>query len=152
MKTLLVPVDGSKNSLRALKYAAAQSRHCPVTLHIVNVEPPLDDYGMVRAYISRRQYEMVAMARAGALQYPRGRRQHAGRDRRPGPPPEMRFDRDGHPRDDRVRQPGVGVGCEQGRASRQRPGHSGEVSSNGGAAASTGPSKARICTQCEPSQ
>lgn len=67
MKTLLVPVDGSKNSLRALKYAAAQSRHCPVTLHIVNVEPPLDDYGMVRAYISRRQYEMVAMARAGRI-------------------------------------------------------------------------------------
>jgi nucleotide-binding universal stress UspA family protein len=39
MLTLLVPVDGSKNSLRAVKYAAAQSKHCPVTLHIVNVEP-----------------------------------------------------------------------------------------------------------------
>jgi len=50
MLTLLVPVDGSKNSLRAVKYAAAQSKHCPVTLHILNVEPPLDDYGMVRAY------------------------------------------------------------------------------------------------------
>ena len=67
MLTLLVPVDGSKNSLRAVKYAAAQSKHCPVTLHIVNVEPPLDDYGMVRAYLSRRQHDKAVMARAARI-------------------------------------------------------------------------------------
>jgi nucleotide-binding universal stress UspA family protein len=67
MRTLLVPVDGSKNALRAVRYAAAQSRHGPVTLHIVNVEPPLDDYGMVRAYISRRQHENAVMARAAGI-------------------------------------------------------------------------------------
>jgi len=67
MLTLLVPVDGSKNSLRAVKYAAAQSKHCPVTLHIVNVEPPLDDYGMVRAYISRQQHDKAVMARAARI-------------------------------------------------------------------------------------
>ena len=67
MLTLLVPVDGSKNSLRAVKYAAAQSKHCPVTLHIVNVEPPLDDYGMVRAYISRQKHDKAVMARAARI-------------------------------------------------------------------------------------
>jgi nucleotide-binding universal stress UspA family protein len=67
MRTLLVPVDGSKNSLRAAKYAAGQSKHCPVLLHIVNVEPPLDDYGMVGAYISRRQREKAVMARAARI-------------------------------------------------------------------------------------
>lgn len=67
MLTLLVPVDGSKNSLRAVKYAAAQSKHCPVTLHIVNVEPALDDYGMVRAYITRRQHDVAVMARAARI-------------------------------------------------------------------------------------
>lgn len=67
MLTLLVPVDGSKNSLRAVKYAAAQSKHCPVTLHIVNVEPPLDDYGMVRAYISRQRHDKAVMARAARI-------------------------------------------------------------------------------------
>jgi nucleotide-binding universal stress UspA family protein len=67
MRTLLVPVDGSKNSLRAAKYAAGQSRFCPVQLHIVNVEPPLDDYGMVGAYLSRRRHEKAVMARAARI-------------------------------------------------------------------------------------
>jgi nucleotide-binding universal stress UspA family protein len=67
MMTLLVPVDGSKNSLRAVKYAAAQSKHCPVMLHIVNVEPPLDEYGMVRAYVSRQQHDKAVLARAATI-------------------------------------------------------------------------------------
>jgi nucleotide-binding universal stress UspA family protein len=67
MRKLLVPVDGSKNSIRALKYAAAQSRYCPVTLHVLNVEPQLDDYGMVGAYISRQQHRKAVMARAAAV-------------------------------------------------------------------------------------
>lgn len=67
MRTLLVPVDGSKNSLRAAKYAAGQSRYGPMLLHIVNVEPPLDDYGMVGAYITRRQHEKAVLARAARI-------------------------------------------------------------------------------------
>lgn len=67
MLTLLVPVDGSRNSLRAVKHAAAQSKHCPVTLHIVNVEPPLNDYGMVRAYISQRQHKLAMTTRAARI-------------------------------------------------------------------------------------
>ena len=67
MRTLLVPVDGSKNSMRAVKHAAAQSKYCPVSLHILNVEPPLDDYGMVGAYISRPEREKAVLARAARI-------------------------------------------------------------------------------------
>jgi nucleotide-binding universal stress UspA family protein len=67
MKTLLVPVDGSRNSIRALRHAVAQSRHCPIALHVLNVEPALDDYGMVRAYVSKRQHEKAMMMRAAAV-------------------------------------------------------------------------------------
>lgn len=67
MKTLLVPVDGSENSFRALDYAVSQSRYCPVTLHLLNVEPPLDDYGMVRAHLSRQQHSRLMRERAKAI-------------------------------------------------------------------------------------
>jgi nucleotide-binding universal stress UspA family protein len=67
MRTLLVPVDGSKNALRAVRYAAAQSKYCPVTLHLVNVEPAFDDYGMVRAYITRRQHQAAVKRRAAGI-------------------------------------------------------------------------------------
>jgi nucleotide-binding universal stress UspA family protein len=65
MKKLLVPVDGSRNSLRALKYAASQARGG--VLHLINVEPPLDNYGMVRAYITPREHEKAMKARAAGV-------------------------------------------------------------------------------------
>jgi nucleotide-binding universal stress UspA family protein len=38
----LIPVDGSENALRALRYAVSLSRDCgPVELHLLNVQPPL---------------------------------------------------------------------------------------------------------------
>lgn len=64
MRKLLVPVDGSRCSLRALKYAAAQSRYGPVTLHLLNTRPPRDDYGMVGAHMTLQQHRKAAMARA----------------------------------------------------------------------------------------
>lgn len=67
MKTMLVPFDGSNNSMRAVDYAIAQCEHGPVTVHILNVEPPLDDYGMVRAYLSRREHNKAMKARADGL-------------------------------------------------------------------------------------
>lgn len=67
MKTMLVPFDGSNNSMRAVDYAIAQREHGPVTVHILNVEPPLDDYGMVRAYLSRREHNKAMKARADGL-------------------------------------------------------------------------------------
>ena len=67
MKMMLVPFDGSNNSMRAVDYAIAQCEHGPITVHILNVEPPLDDYGMVRAYLSRREHNKAMKARADGL-------------------------------------------------------------------------------------
>jgi nucleotide-binding universal stress UspA family protein len=67
MRKLLVPVDGSRCSLRALKYAAAQARYGPVTLHLLNTKPPRDDYGMVGAHVTERQHRKAAMARASEV-------------------------------------------------------------------------------------
>jgi nucleotide-binding universal stress UspA family protein len=69
MTTLLVPVDGSRCAMRAVDYAVSQAGELPLTLHLLNVEPPLDDYGMVAAYLSRRQHVKTMKARAaGVLQ------------------------------------------------------------------------------------
>lgn len=67
MRSLLVPIDGSENSFRALDYAAAQDKYGPVTLHLLNVQPPLDDYGMVGAHLSSKRYEELMKARAQAI-------------------------------------------------------------------------------------
>jgi nucleotide-binding universal stress UspA family protein len=55
MKRILVPVDGSPGALRALKYAVA---HAPqgTELQLVNVQPAMPLYGMVRAYMRVPQY------------------------------------------------------------------------------------------------
>ena len=67
MKTILVPIDGSNNSMRAVDYAIAQCEHGPTAVHILNVEPPLDNYGMVRAYMSRQQHNKAMKARADGI-------------------------------------------------------------------------------------
>lgn len=43
MKTILVPMDGSTSSFRALQAALAMAKHQanPATIHILNVQPPL---------------------------------------------------------------------------------------------------------------
>lgn len=40
MKRILVPVDGSGNALRALRYAIARAKDAPTEIHVLNVEPP----------------------------------------------------------------------------------------------------------------
>lgn len=67
MTTLLVPVDGSPGSMRALDYAIKQAEKAPLTLHLLNVEPPLDNYGMLAAYLSRRQHAQVMKQRAAGI-------------------------------------------------------------------------------------
>lgn len=67
MNALLVPLDGSPSSLRAARHAVAQARRCPAVIHLLNVEPPLDDYGMVGAYLSRQQHNRAMRARAAEL-------------------------------------------------------------------------------------
>jgi nucleotide-binding universal stress UspA family protein len=49
---ILVPVDGSRNALHAVRHAAALGAR----VELLNVQPPLPLYGMVRAYLHERQY------------------------------------------------------------------------------------------------
>jgi nucleotide-binding universal stress UspA family protein len=67
MRSLLVPIDGSENSFRAVDYAATQGKYGPVMLHLLNVEPSLDDYGMVGAHLSRQQHAKLMKDRAHAI-------------------------------------------------------------------------------------
>ena len=54
---ILVPVDGSQASLRAVKHAAAIAAHGKGEVHLLNVQPILPMYGMVRAYMRLPQYK-----------------------------------------------------------------------------------------------
>lgn len=67
MNAILVPVDGSSSSLRAARHAFAQARRRRAVVHLLNVEPPLDDYGMVGAYLSRQQHGRAMRDRAAGL-------------------------------------------------------------------------------------
>jgi len=67
MRSLLVPIDGSENSFRALDYAAAQGKYGPVVLHLLHVGPPLDDYGMVGAHLSPQQHAKLLRERAQSI-------------------------------------------------------------------------------------
>jgi len=66
MNAILVPIDGSPSSIRALQHAVAQADRS-ATIHLLNVERPLDDYGMVRAYRSIQQHNRAMRVRAGEL-------------------------------------------------------------------------------------
>jgi nucleotide-binding universal stress UspA family protein len=66
MSAILVPVDGSKNALRAIDYAMKQVR-LKGTVHVLNVQLPPETYGMVPAYLSRKEYRRLAMQRAQAI-------------------------------------------------------------------------------------
>jgi nucleotide-binding universal stress UspA family protein len=50
---LLVAVDGSDNSLRAVASAVKLAAHCPVEIHLVNVQPRL--HGGVSGFINAAQ-------------------------------------------------------------------------------------------------
>lgn len=67
MKNILVPVDGSSNSLRAVKFAIAEAKHGPTAIHLLHVVPSFDDYGMVGAYISEHQRRQIMNKRAEAI-------------------------------------------------------------------------------------
>ena len=66
MINILLPVDGSRNSMRAIDYAV-KNRKDAITVHLLTVEPPLDDYGMVAAYMSRRDHVKQMKLRAGRI-------------------------------------------------------------------------------------
>jgi len=58
---ILVPVDGSAGALRAVKHAAALAKP-GAELQLVNVQPPMPLYGMVRATMRAPQYRAACEA------------------------------------------------------------------------------------------
>jgi nucleotide-binding universal stress UspA family protein len=77
MSAVLVPVDGSKNALRALDYAVQQARRLKMKVHLLNVQLPPVTYGVVPAYLNSQEYREMAAQHAQAILKPA-----AGRVRR----------------------------------------------------------------------
>jgi nucleotide-binding universal stress UspA family protein len=74
MTTLLVPVDGSEYSLRAVDYVVRRALHSkdPVTLHVLNVQMPITTVN-VKLFVSPESLESYyreegARALQGALE------------------------------------------------------------------------------------
>ena len=64
MSTILVPIDGSKNSLRAVDYAVSQVKRSGGRVHLLHVQPDPDEYGMVTAYLPRIRRVAAEQSRA----------------------------------------------------------------------------------------
>ena len=64
MSKILVPMDGSKNALRALDLAMAQVKRDSGQLHVLNVQPRPEHYGMVLAYLDQKQHRQLGHDRA----------------------------------------------------------------------------------------
>jgi nucleotide-binding universal stress UspA family protein len=69
-KPVLVPVDGSSSSLRAVARAIENARLTRCVVHLLNVQPAYDEYGMVPAYLSKARYRELRRARAQAALAP----------------------------------------------------------------------------------
>jgi len=61
---ILVAVDGSQAAQRAMKQAVVLARRARAELQLVNVQPPMPIYGMVRAYLHEGQYREACAALA----------------------------------------------------------------------------------------
>lgn len=56
MRKVLVPFDGSDNSLRALRYAVSLAKeNGPVEIHVVTAHDEPDIYGEIAVYVSREK-------------------------------------------------------------------------------------------------
>ncbi|RBL81717.1 universal stress protein [Streptomyces cavourensis] len=57
MKNVLIPVDGSANALRAVRYMIEHVRkHGPCAIHLLNVQPPIVS-GTVWTFISKEMID-----------------------------------------------------------------------------------------------
>lgn len=78
---ILVPIDGSRLSLRALDHAIALAGKTGGTIHLLTVEAPLDPYGMVPSYIPSKRHRELTRERALKTLQPAVRRAQAARAR-----------------------------------------------------------------------
>jgi nucleotide-binding universal stress UspA family protein len=70
---LLVPVDGSRAAQRAVLHAAVLGKLRGAQVFLLNVQPPLPLYGMVRAYMPSDEYHAACAARARQVLDPAAR-------------------------------------------------------------------------------
>ena len=70
---ILVPVDGSRAAQRAVLHAAALGKLRGAQVILLNVQPPLPLYGMVRAYMPSDEYHAACAAHARAALDPAAR-------------------------------------------------------------------------------
>lgn len=73
MQRLLVALDGSAHSLRALRYAVHLAQQMRAELDVVNVQPPLPLYGVVRATMDAGEYRAACEVLAREALAPAGR-------------------------------------------------------------------------------
>lgn len=65
MRRILVAIDGSDASLRALDYAVKQARcEPPAELHVLNVQPVLSNYTAAEIYVTAERIRAAAEAKA----------------------------------------------------------------------------------------
>jgi len=68
MRRILVAVDGSENSLRALDFAALQAKLEPAAeLHVLTVEPPAATYSAWEIYVTAESLRRIATERAKSI-------------------------------------------------------------------------------------
>jgi nucleotide-binding universal stress UspA family protein len=61
---ILLPVDGSAASQRAVAHVAALAKGNGMEVILLNVQPPMPLYGMVRAYLQPDEYDAACAAQA----------------------------------------------------------------------------------------
>lgn len=73
MKRFLVALDGSAPALRALRYATHLASRLRGELHVVNVQPRMPLYGVVRATMDSAKYHAACEALANKALAPAAR-------------------------------------------------------------------------------
>jgi len=79
MTGILVPFDGSESALRAVTYAITHAKQTRSVVHVLNVQRPMDDYGMVSAYVTRERYRSMASERGKTTLIPAVKRLQGSR-------------------------------------------------------------------------
>jgi nucleotide-binding universal stress UspA family protein len=70
MKRILVPVDGSDPSMRAVAHAIQLAKSFRAAVHLLNVERELQDRGLARAYVSEARHRKATLKRGSDLMAP----------------------------------------------------------------------------------
>lgn len=71
MHKILVPLDGSKNALRALEVGiSVAKRRTGSRVHLLNVQPLPEQYGMVLAYLDQKQHRKLREERSNDVLVP----------------------------------------------------------------------------------